>query len=228
MSAMGAEVSTRDAPTNQMPQALTKQHGDWLVRISKQWLHKQGCTKDCRQLSGFSRHGVMDEAPGSLHLSVAVMRWKPPLETSVVCAGRMFSFGSKEMFFQNSKSVIQASIRLRSISGMPRGCATNHARLVRLTQQLIVKARPHACTTHHCFTFSALPHNSLLAEAVYPGACKLVPAHRGFVVLPRKVQILQQDPARAKALSRGRAALTRFGDTRTHGCPRTWILIAVR
>jgi len=57
MSAMGAEVSTRDAPANETPQALTKQHGDWLVRISKQWLHKQGCTKDCRRLSGFSRHG---------------------------------------------------------------------------------------------------------------------------------------------------------------------------
>jgi hypothetical protein len=76
----------------------------------------------------------MNEAQGSLRLSVAVMERQPLLKMSVVCAGRMFAFGAKEMFFQNSKSVIQASIKLRSISGMPRGCATNHAKVARLTQ----------------------------------------------------------------------------------------------
>jgi hypothetical protein len=106
------------------------------IAIGSSVYQNSGCTsRAVRRIVGNCQDShAMDEAPGSLHLPVTVMRWKPPLETSVVCAGRMVSFRAKEMFFQNSKSVIQASIRLRSISGMPRGCATNHARLVRLIQ----------------------------------------------------------------------------------------------
>jgi len=106
------------------------------MAIGSSVYQNSGCTsRAVRRIVGDCQDShAMDEPQGHLRLSVAVMRWKPPLETSVVCAGRMFPFGAKELFFQYSKSVIQASIKLRSTSGMPRGCATNHARLVRLTQ----------------------------------------------------------------------------------------------
>lgn len=124
MSAMGAEVSTRDASTNQAPQALTKQHGDWLVRISSQWLHKQGCTKDCPQLSGFSRHGR------SLRISASFCRCHGMATSAKDVCGLLrsnISIRSERGVLQNSRSVIQASIRMRPISGMPRAVPYIHA-----------------------------------------------------------------------------------------------------
>jgi hypothetical protein len=106
------------------------------MAIGSSVYQNSGCTsRAVRRIVGSCQDShAVNEAHEPLHFFVSVVGWNPLLKTSVVCAGRMFSFGSKEMFFQNSKSVIQASIRLRSISGMPRGCATNHARLMRLTQ----------------------------------------------------------------------------------------------